>query len=320
MPKVSIIILTYNARSTLGTILDESIKSALEQDYANIEVLIVDNGSFDDTVEYVKKRFGDRVKIIKHGKNYGYCLGNDLALRYVDRNSKYLLFMNPDVILARDYVKKLITIAEKDPKIVALQGLETQPQRQHKRLGGSLNIAGFSLDLIPREDKSNLSCLESLFVFGAAMLVRRRVFEAVGGFSPDFFLYFDEADLGLRLRSLGLRIVGCKITSYKHYVSGTVSKIKETSITAYYFATKNRLRVIFRYFHFKYLLLALFINAIIIIYHIIKKPPMLRRVLMKALFKILKPSNLRKDLMIRKTYIRNIKKSKILERFVVLRI
>jgi GT2 family glycosyltransferase len=301
--------------------LDESIKSALEQDYANIEVLVVDNRSTDETVNHLKEKFGERIKIIELNKNYGYCLGNNLALKYVDKDSKYCLFLNPDAIIAKDYVKKLVMIAEKDPRIVALQGLEIQPQKQYKRLGGFLNIASYySLDLAPSKNNKDLSCLETFFVFSTAMLVRRKVIGIVGGFPADFFLYFDEADLGFRLRALGFKTVSCGITSYIHHVSGTVSKIKGLNIIAYYFAVRNRLRIMLRYFHSRYLLFALLINTVITVYHIFKKPRIIRRVLIRALFRILSPNNLRKDLMIRRVYIKGIKKNKILERFIICRI
>jgi len=319
-PKVSIVILTYNAKSSLGSILENAVLSALNQDYPNIEVLVVDNGSIDETVSYIREKFGERVKIIELNRNYGYCLGNNLALKYLDKESKYILFLNPDAVIARDYVKKLVTIAENNPRIAALQGLEINPQKPYKKLGGLLKLSGFYFELESHENKKEMMCLENLFVFGAAMLVRRRIFEIVGGFPADFFLYFDETDLGFRLRALGLKTVSCGITSYIHYMSGIISKIREISIKAYYFATKNRLRIIYRYFHSKYLLFAIFINTIIIIQHILDKPHTLRGVLIRALFRVLRPSNIRKDLTIRRIYIKGIKKNKILERFVIPRV
>jgi glycosyltransferase involved in cell wall biosynthesis len=92
VPKVSIVILTYNAKSTLGDILDKAIQSALNQSYPNIEVLVVDNNSSDDTYEYVRNKYGDKAEVVKLTKNYGYCLGNNLALRYISSNAKYILF------------------------------------------------------------------------------------------------------------------------------------------------------------------------------------------------------------------------------------
>jgi cellulose synthase/poly-beta-1,6-N-acetylglucosamine synthase-like glycosyltransferase len=73
-PKVSIIILTYNSRSTLKEILDKAIMSALTQNYPNIEVITADNGSQDDTYKYIKDKYGTHVKVIRFNKNHGFVL------------------------------------------------------------------------------------------------------------------------------------------------------------------------------------------------------------------------------------------------------
>jgi len=88
------VILTYNALSTLGKTLDKAILSALRQDYPNFEVIIVDNASSDGTYEYVKGTYGNTVKAVKLNKNYGFCLGNNLAIRFIDPSSTYILFQN----------------------------------------------------------------------------------------------------------------------------------------------------------------------------------------------------------------------------------
>jgi len=95
MNKVSVIILNYNGRSKLGSLLDEAIESAINQSFSNIEVLFVDNGSTDDSVKYIYERFGDSVKIIELGRNYGFCMGNNLAVRYISKDSRYILFQIP---------------------------------------------------------------------------------------------------------------------------------------------------------------------------------------------------------------------------------
>jgi GT2 family glycosyltransferase len=103
-PKVSIIILNYNGRSKLGPLLDWCINSAINQTYENIEVLFVDNGSTDDSYKYVEAKYGDKVKVIRFNRNYGFTLGNNLATKFASRDSKYLLFLNPDAVLDPDYV------------------------------------------------------------------------------------------------------------------------------------------------------------------------------------------------------------------------
>jgi len=313
LPKVAIIILTYNAKSTLGEIFDKAIMSALTQDYPNIEVIVVDNGSQDDTYEYVRDKYDMYVNIIKFDKNYGFCLGNNLALRYVSRDAKYILFQNPDVILATDYVRKLVEIMEHNSDVAAVQGLEMQPFTKVSRIGGLLNSAGFYVELIFRPSIQHSS--EVLLTIGAAMLVRRTVFELIGGFPSDYFLYDDEADFGLRARALGFKLVGTSATRYIHFVSGTAGKLRELSPLVYYFLNRNRLLNIFRYFYGLYLLKALIINGIVMSFHLFTLEKSLKRALISvipALFRYFK-----KNVEIRYKYAKLIKKRRLLEKFIV---
>lgn len=125
LSKVSIIILNYNGKSYLGKLLDKAIESALNQTYPNMEISFIDNGSSDYSYKYVKDKYGHKVKCIRFERNYGYCLGNNLAVKYTAGDSKYLLFMNPDVILEPDYITRLVNILENNSRIAMIQGLKT---------------------------------------------------------------------------------------------------------------------------------------------------------------------------------------------------
>jgi GT2 family glycosyltransferase len=316
-PKVSIVILTYNAKSTLGDILDKAVQSALNQSYPNIEVLVVDNNSSDDTYEYIRNKYGDKVKVVKLAKNYGYCLGNNLALRYISSDSKYVLFQNPDAILSRDYVAKLIEILKQNPDAVAIQGLEIEPTRKRIRVGGILNKAGYSVDILPQLPKNarfTKTCSETLFAFGAALLIKRDIFESVGGFPSDYFLYYDEADLGFRFRALGFKILGCTHTSYIHFVSGTISKTHSLNPIILYFTNKNRVLNILKYFYGLYLIKALLLNVIIMLFHFIKGPAIQRRVIILVTTRLI-TKHLRHAIKARKIYARLLKKRRVLEKF-----
>jgi GT2 family glycosyltransferase len=313
LPKVSIVILAYNAVSTLNRIFDEAVMSALTQDYSNYEVIIVDNGSRDSTYEYAKTMYGNRAKVVKLPRNYGYCLGNNLSLKYIDKDSKYILFQNSDAILARDYVRKLIEILEQNPDVAAAQGLEIQPPG-NLRIGGSLNTAGYSVDVLPQLRSNNLLCLENLFAFGAALLVRRNVFEIVGGFPSEYFLYYDEADLGMRFRALGFRVFGCSHTSYVHFVQGTASKLRDFNPIVLYFSNRNRLLTVLRYFYGWYLAKALVLNIIIMLIHFIKGSAIRRRIILRIITTSIK--GLGNTMRARKTWVPHLKRGKVLEKFI----
>jgi hypothetical protein len=313
-PKVSIIILTYNSRSTLKEILDKAIISALTQDYSNIEVIVADNGSQDGTYEYIKDKYGTYVKVIRFNKNHGFCLGNNLAVKYVDPKAKYILFQNPDAILSQNYIKSLIEIMEQDPEIGAIQGLEIKPSGEIL-IGFLINSAGYYHEILLKKGSRLNQCVEVLHASGAALLVRRDLFETVGGFSPDYFLYFDEADLAFRFRALGFKILGCKNTSFTHMVGGTVTKLTEFKPVVYYFHTRNRIYTIIRYFYGKYLVRALLMNTMILLVHLFFGSIMRRRLAIHIILSVIK--GLKNNMKIRKMYVNSLREKRVLERFLV---
>jgi GT2 family glycosyltransferase len=317
-PKVAIIILTYNSKSTLGDFLDKAVQSAIEQEYPNLEIIVADNGSHDGTYEYVVDKYSSHVKIIRLNKNYGFCLGNNLALKHISQDVEYILFQNPDTILKRDYVKKLVEVMERNPRVGAIQGLEIKPTGE-RLIGFLMNAAGYYHEILLYDKyKKNVAsnhCIEVFFVAGAAMLVRRRVFEIVGGFPSENFLYFDEADLGFRLRALGSKILGCTHTSYIHLVSGTVSKIPGFKPAIYYFHTRNRMLTVLKYFYGYYLIKALLLNAKTLLAHLILAPSVKRRTAIHVIKSVFK--RITSVMEVRKAYINLIKKRRILERFLV---
>ncbi len=318
IPKVSIVMLTYNAKTSLDNILDKAILSALNQTYPNIEVVIVDNNSTDGTADYVKKMFNDKVKIIKFSKNYGWCLGNNLAIKYIDKNSKYVLFMNSDVILAKNYVEELVKVAESDVRIAALQGLEKHPNYEEvAKVGGCLGRGAYIVDInVLVKQNRRQRCFEIPYVSGAAMLIRKDAFEKIGGFSADFFMYYDEPDLFLRLRSLGYKSVTCLNTYYLHYVGYTVTRLQQLSLVPIYFMRRNRFRIVIRYFYGKFFLYAMLFNLIALILHILKDKAVVRRTSLRILPTVLK--NLKRDLMIREAYVKYVRAKHVLEAFLCL--
>ena len=107
-PLVSLIVINYNGKSKLGSLLDKCLSSLLNTDYANFEILFVDNNSTDDSVEYVMKKFNDpRIRIIRLEKNYGYAGAVNRALKHA--KGEFIAVLNNDVIVNKDWLKHIIT-------------------------------------------------------------------------------------------------------------------------------------------------------------------------------------------------------------------
>jgi GT2 family glycosyltransferase len=255
MPKVSVIILNYNGKSKLGSLLDDCISSALGQSYKNIEVLFVDNGSTDGSCEYVRARYGDRVKVICFDRNYGFALGNNLASKFVSKDSEYLVFLNPDAVLDPNYVEVIVNFMEKNRGVGVAQGIQVFMDESFISLGGYVDSYGRGVEIILK----NIMLKHPIMVLwasGSAMVIRRRLFDRLRGFSPELFLYHDEIDLCSRVWLNGYAVVSIPFTEYRHLRGGVVRDINWVS---WYFTNRNRWLTTIRYMPLRNLLLSLLI-------------------------------------------------------------
>ncbi len=256
-PKVCIIILNYNGRQYLGRLLDKAIESALNQTHSNVEVFFVDNGSVDDSVEYVKRKYGTKVKVIALEKNYGFCLGNNLASKHVSPDAKYILFMNPDVVLSSNYVEKLLSIMETNNSVGIAQGLQVSSDGSIHSIGGFVDTYGRSIEIDIRMLMplySNKGPLTVLWASGSAMMIKSELFDKLGGFSPELFMYHDEIDLCSRALFLGYRTVCIPEVMYYHK-RGIVETPNRINWFSWYFSNRNRWLTTIRYFPTRLLIL-----------------------------------------------------------------
>lgn len=252
-PMVSILMLNYNGRRYLGSMLDECVSSILNTTYPNFEVLFLDNGSVDDSVSYVLSRYGRdaKLKVIKLGRNYGYAKGNNLGVEFVHEHSKYLAFLNNDVIVKPSWLSWLIELLEKDSLIGATQPLILFGRRGEKlHAGGYLGLSAYPLVIHSRYDG------EITYPSGSAFVIRADLFKEMKGFDESFYLFWEEIDLGWRLWLRNYKIVTCS-KAIVHHLGGVTVK-KALGIEKMFFhRVKSRYIFIFKNFPLKLLLKAI---------------------------------------------------------------
>ena len=110
--KVSVVIPTYNRKNDLIQCLI-SVKNLL---YSELEVIVVDNASIDGTLESVKRAF-PQVKVVRNTRNFGVSRGRNTGLKYIDRATKFILFLDHDIIVEKDLVRELLKVMNKDKRI-----------------------------------------------------------------------------------------------------------------------------------------------------------------------------------------------------------
>jgi len=115
-PFVSVIIVNYNGK----TYLEKCLKSLMQVNYSNLEVILVDNNSNDDSIEFVKNSYPS-VIILKLDKNYGFAEPNNIGAKIA--KGEFLLFLNNDTIVTSNFINELVKVTTNEPKIAMLQSL-----------------------------------------------------------------------------------------------------------------------------------------------------------------------------------------------------
>jgi GT2 family glycosyltransferase len=200
---ISINILTYNGEKWI----EKCIKSVLEQTYPNIEILVIDNASTDNTLEKIQN-----IKIIKNEKNLGFSAGHNIGIR--ESKGEYVIVLNQDIVLDKNFIQEIVNCFEKNEKIGSIQ-----PKIYQFNNGSKIEIidvAGFQFFKSGRiidigQGEEDIGQYDQLFeIFGAdgaAPAYRRTALNSIKlkeeYFDEDFFCYAEDFDLAWRLNSKG---------------------------------------------------------------------------------------------------------------------
>ena len=226
IPFVSIIVLNYNGRSFLSGCL--SSLSRIDYPKSCYEVIIVDNGSLDGSVGYVKKNF-PWVKIFALDGNYGYTGGNN---RGVDvAKGDLMVFLNNDTVVDKQWLRELVNVMLLDDKIaICGSKVVSMDKPDHVQYaGGFLNLLGGTLFHPFHGQKSNRDFYLVGSIHGASFLMRKMIFKMIGGFDEDFFMYSDENDLCLRAWIYGYRVAYAPRSVVYHFAEGSIHRSEGNS-------------------------------------------------------------------------------------------
>jgi GT2 family glycosyltransferase len=176
------------------------------------EVLLVDNGSVDGSVQYVRETF-PKVKIIELGRNYGFAEGNNLAVKHAVGD--YLVFVNNDTKAENEWLKTLVQVADTHPEFQILCSMQLPiPHKKDNRIY-TLDAFG-NVTIVPWE--SSFAVTDSMFARGGFFLTSRKWIENLGYlFDPSYFAYAEDVDLSLRTVLLGGRIGYVRDSWIEHY-------------------------------------------------------------------------------------------------------
>ncbi len=210
-PKVVIALLNYNTRH----LLEQFIPHLLKTRYDNFELLLIDNGSSDNSVSWVREHY-PQIRVICLPKNLGYAEGYNTGLCGIDAD--YYVLLNTDVEVTPFWVSSVIERMEKEREIVAAQpkirSYKNRDQFEHAgACGGWLDILGYPFcagrifDTTEKDEGQYDELQEVFWASGAALFLRSRRFWEIGGFDGSFFAHMEEIDLCWRYKRAGFKVL-----------------------------------------------------------------------------------------------------------------
>ncbi len=244
-PKVSVLIVSYNVKQYIIHCIDSINKS----DYTGqIEIIVVDNNSFDGSLDEIKSKMKS-VICIQNDVNVGFGKAINQTARIA--SGKYYLILNPDTIIEESTISTFINYLEKDnmigmigPKIVNSDG---SLQKGSKRSFPTISVALpklIGLDkLFPNSKWAGHYNLNYLnpdeihkvdAISGSCMFIRSELFNKIGGFDEQFFMYGEDLDLCYQVHQLGFEVHYLPTTQIMHYQGESVKSAPYDSLNAFY--------------------------------------------------------------------------------------
>lgn len=228
--ELSIIYVNYNTADQVMMSVESVRRYTKDVDY---EIIVADNNSKDD--ENLQKLIDDKsIKVVKLDDNYGFGKANNAGLK--ESTGEYIFLLNPDTICHDNSIKMLLDCLKADQTIGVISpnliNSESKPTHSFRRAGdGIITELNFALFGIPYkilygndfEYNHSNNQLSVAYSCGAAMMMKREIFDKVGGFDETFFMYYEDQDLCNRIKKTGLRIVNEPTAIIQHLEGTSIS-------------------------------------------------------------------------------------------------
>ena len=255
-PSVYIVLVNWNGwQDTI-----ECLQSLEQLQYPNYTLVVVDNGSTDQSVQKIEQQFAD-VVLIESEENRGFAGGNNLGIEYaLEQQADYLWLLNNDTTVEPDALDHLVNRMEADPEI-GICGSKLIYYHQRDRvqaLGGGcfnkwLGTVHTIGDQQPVDSSFKLEKVEAKldYIIGASMMVSRRFLKEVGEMNEAYFLYYEEIDWAMRAEGkFKLGFAPKSVVYHKEGASTGGQKAQEIdrSKRSDYYQLKNRLKFTYHFY------------------------------------------------------------------------
>jgi len=246
MTTISVLVVNYNG----GDLLAQTLESLLRQTRAADEIIVVDNGSTDGSIDVLESRFPS-VRLIRSPENVGFTGGNNLALGH--SSGDLIALINSDAVADERWLESLAQTLEAEPGAAVAEGkilFPTTPPRIDQAGGEFNDLGNYWGRGYGEVDRGQYDAPADVAgVTGCAMMLRR---SALGGeplFDDAIFMYGEELDLTIRLRSRGYRIVYTPRAVVIHRGMHSLQRSQSNPrLFQQFHANRNRLKIIFSYY------------------------------------------------------------------------
>lgn len=263
--KVAVVILGWNGKKYLEQFLPSLIQHTSTE---LCEIIVADNCSTDDSVEFVKANYPS-IQIIQNERNGGYAGGYNDALKQV--KAKYFVLLNQDIEVTENWVENIIAVMDANENIAAAQPkLRAYNERSAFEYaggsGGYLDKLGYAFcrgrlfETIEKDEGQYDDVKEIFWATGACLFVRADVYDKAGGLDEDFFAHQEEIDFCWRINSMNYKIV-CVPSSVVYHVGGGSLSYGNPRKT--YLNFRNNLMMLFKNLPASVLVWKLFLRMIL---------------------------------------------------------
>ena len=235
-PLVSVVIVNYDR----AELLRDCLRSLIRQSYGYLEILVIDNGSSDDSLEVVRTFSDDRIRLLPLDDNLGFAGGNNVAIQ--EARGEVVALINNDAVAEEQWIEELLKVIKVSAPSVGMWaskvlffGTDVIDKAGHLMYPDGQNRGRGTGE----KDRGQYEHVEeTLFPDGCAAVYRKRMMDEVGGFDESFFAYGDDADLGIRGCWMGWRCLYVPRAVVYHHHSSTSGPYSMQKI---YWIERNRL-------------------------------------------------------------------------------
>lgn len=231
----SIIIINYKTPDLSADCLHSLLTLGSAPD---LEIIVIDNASYDNSASLLKDEFGDKIQLIENEKNLGFSGANNLAAK--NAKGEVLLFLNSDTILKEDIFPRLKNLFIRDEKLGAISPtlITLSGKEQEATYGKFPTLKKLVLRQIVKKDKEESNALiEADWISGCAMAVKKNVFDKIQGFDENFFLYYEDVDICKRIKEVGYKVAIDTKSSLVHLGGASLGLNRKRK--EYYYASQD---------------------------------------------------------------------------------